>query len=92
MPKTLIRITTVPMAFKVLLAGQPKFMSENGFNVIMISADGQEVADLKNQEECTHIVVPMTRRITPFKDLISFFKLRKVLKKYKLMWRIQQRY
>jgi Glycosyltransferase len=83
MPKTLIRITTVPMAFKVLLAGQPKFMSENGFNVIMISADGQEVADLKTQEQCTHIVVPMTRRITPFQDLVSFFKLRGVLKKYK---------
>jgi glycosyltransferase involved in cell wall biosynthesis len=80
---TLIRITTVPMAFKVLLAGQPKFMSENGFNVIMISADGNEVPDLKEQEGCPHIIVPMTRKITPFHDLVSFFKLRKVLKKYK---------
>ena len=83
MPKTLIRITTVPMAFKVLLAGQPKFMSENGFNVIMISADGKEVEDLKKQEECKHIIVPMTRSITPFRDIVSLFKLRRVLKKYK---------
>ncbi len=82
MQKTLIRITTVPMAFKVLLAGQPKFMSENGFNVIMISADGKEVNDLKEQENCKHIIVPMTRRITPFRDIVSFFKLRSVIKKY----------
>ena len=83
MSKTLIRITTVPMAFKVLLAGQPRFMSENGFNVIMISADGKEAKDLEKDEGCKHIVVPMTRRITPFQDVISFFKLRRVLKKYK---------
>ncbi len=83
MPKTLIRITTVPMAFKVLLAGQPKFMSENGFKVIMISADGKEVEDLKKQEGCKHIIVPMTRRITPFRDIVSFFKLRRIIKKYR---------
>jgi glycosyltransferase involved in cell wall biosynthesis len=83
MPKTLIRITTVPMAFKVLLAGQPKFMSENGFNVIMISADGKEAMDLQQLEDCQHIIVPMTRRITPFQDIISLFKLRRILKKYK---------
>lgn len=83
MPKTLIRITTVPLAFKVLLAGQPKFMSENGFNVIMISADGKEVEDLKKQEGCEHIIVPMTRSITPLRDIVSFFKLRRVIKTYK---------
>jgi len=81
--KTLIRITTVPMAFKVLLAGQPRFMSNNGFNVIMISADGKEARDLESEEGCKHIIVPMTRRITPFQDIISFFKLRKVIKKNK---------
>ena len=81
--KTLIRITTVPMAFKVLLAGQPKFMSENGFKVIMISAEGKEAIDLEKNEDCEHIIVPMTRSITPFKDIVSFFKLRSVIKKYK---------
>jgi glycosyltransferase involved in cell wall biosynthesis len=80
--KTLIRITTVPMAFKVLLAGQPKFMNEHGFNVIMISADGKEAKDLEKDEGCKHVIVPMTRRITPFRDIVSFFRLRKALKKY----------
>ena len=81
--KTLVRITTVPMAFKVLLAGQPRFMSEHGFNVIMISADGPEAKNLETDEGCPHVIVPMTRKITPLKDIVSFFRLRGVLKKYR---------
>lgn len=83
MPKTLIRITTVPMAFKVLLADQPRFMRKNGFHVIMISADGKELEDVKKNEECEHIMVPMTRKITPFQDMACYFKLRKLIKKYR---------
>lgn len=83
MAKTLIRITTVPMAFKVLLAGQIKYMREHGFNVIMISADGREREDVIKAEGCEHIIVPMTRKITPLSDLKSFFALRKLIKKYR---------
>jgi glycosyltransferase involved in cell wall biosynthesis len=83
MAKTIIRITTVPMAFRVLLAGQPRFMREHGFHVIMISADGKELEDVKKAEDCEHILVPMTRKITPFKDLACFFQLRKIIKKYR---------
>lgn len=83
MEKTIIRITTVPMAFKVLLAGQIKYMHEHGFKVIMVSADGREREDVMKAEGCEHIIVPMTRKITPFSDLVSFFRLRKLIKKYK---------
>ncbi len=34
----LIRITTVPISFKVLLKGQHRFMSDNGFEVVGISS------------------------------------------------------
>jgi len=83
MCKTIIRITTVPMAFKVLLAGQPRFMREHGYNVILISADGIEREDVIRNEGCEHIIVPMTRKITPFQDLVHFFKLRKLIRKYR---------
>jgi glycosyltransferase involved in cell wall biosynthesis len=71
------------MAFKVLLAGQPRFMREHGYNVILISADGIERDDVIRNEGCEHIIVPMTRKITPFKDLVHFFKLRKLIRKYR---------
>jgi glycosyltransferase involved in cell wall biosynthesis len=83
MARTLIRITTVPLAFKVLITGQPKFMHQHGFNVIMVSADGTERSDIIESEGCEHHIVPMTRSITPLQDIKCIYLLRKLFKKYK---------
>ncbi|TNF40928.1 MAG: glycosyltransferase family 1 protein, partial [Cytophagales bacterium] len=64
MPK-LIRITTVPISLKLLLAGQMKFMKEKGWEVIMVSADGREVAQVIKNEGVRHEVIPFSRKITP---------------------------
>ena len=82
MPK-LIRITTVPMALRYLLPGQMRFMAENGFQVLMISADGSELKEVIESEACPHVIVPMTRKITPFKDLRCLFQLINIIKKEK---------
>ena len=83
MKKKLIRITTVPMALRYLLPGQMHFMAANGFDVLMISADGKELADVIENEKCRHIIVPMTRKITPVKDLQCLFLLIKIFRKEK---------
>ena len=83
MAKKIIRITTVPMALKYLLAGQMKYMQENGFDVLIISADGQELADVIKNEGCRHLIVPMTRKITPFRDLKCLFQLIKIFRSEK---------
>ncbi|MBP6432534.1 MAG: glycosyltransferase family 4 protein [Ferruginibacter sp.] len=83
MKPKLIRITTVPMALKYLLAGQMQFMQQNGFDVLMISADGKELQDVIANENCRHVLVPMTRKITPFQDLKCLFQLIKIFKKEK---------
>ena len=82
MPK-LVRITTVPVSMMVLLKGQLKFMKQNGFDVTMISNEGPEVEQLKAQENCPHIAITLTRKITPFTDLISLIKLTLLLRKIK---------
>jgi len=82
MPK-LVRITTVPVSMMVLLKGQLKFMKQNGFDVTMISNEGPEVEQLKVQENCPHIAITLTRKITPFTDLISLIKLTLLLRKIK---------
>jgi glycosyltransferase involved in cell wall biosynthesis len=79
----LVRITTVPIALKYLLAGQLRYMKENGFDVLMVSADGEGREDAIQQEGCKHIIIPMTRKITPFKDLGSLLKLYRFFKKVK---------
>lgn len=81
--KKLIRITTVPMALRYLLPGQMSFMSENGYEVLMISADGKELPDIIKSEKCRHTIVPMTRKITPLQDLKCLFQLIKIIRKEK---------
>ncbi len=81
--KKLIRITTVPMALKYLLPGQMHFMGQNGYEVHMISADGKELRDVLEAEQCKHTIVPMTRKITPWQDLKCLFQLYKIFKEEK---------
>jgi glycosyltransferase involved in cell wall biosynthesis len=71
------------MALKVLLPGQMRYMKENGFEVIMISSDGKEREDVIRNEKCPHIIVSMTRKITPLRDMLAFFTLVRLFKKYK---------
>lgn len=79
MPK-LIRITTVPLSLKLLLAGQMKFMKEAGWEVLMVSADGREVNEVTKREGVPHEIIPFTRKITPFKDLYCLWLLYKLFK------------
>jgi len=91
--KKIIRITTVPLALKSLLHGQMNFMWQNGFEVLMISADGFEVLmisadgpereDVIKQEQCPHQIVPMTRKITPLQDLKCLWQLIRIMRKEK---------
>jgi glycosyltransferase involved in cell wall biosynthesis len=81
--KKLIRITTVPMALRYLLPGQMQFMQHNGFDVVMISALGPELGDVIKNEQCRHIIVPMTRAITPWQDFKCLIKLIRIFKNEK---------
>ena len=79
----LIRITTVPISLKTLLKGQHRFMSENGFEVVGVSSKGQELEDVKNDENIRVVALEMTRMISPFSDLKSLWKFYKLCKKEK---------
>ena len=71
------------MALAYPLKGQCSYMHENGFYVIMASADEKELSTLLKNEICPHVVVPMTRSITPFGDLICLYKLVKLFTREK---------
>jgi len=82
MPK-LIRVTTVPISLKLLLAGQMKYMKEAGWDVLMVSADGKEINEIEKGEGCTHFTIPFTRKITPLHDIVCLWKLYNLFKKEK---------
>ncbi|WP_194767574.1 glycosyltransferase family 4 protein [Tamlana sp. I1] len=83
MKKKIIRVTTVPISLSRLLQGQLKFMSNN-FDVIGVSSNTENQLDLfSKSENIPTIAVKMTRKITPFQDLDSLWKLYRIFKKEK---------
>ena len=74
----LLRITTVPISLRLLLEGQFNFFQHQGFDVLTVSANGEEVNDLKMQG-VPHKAVNMTRKITPFHDLLALIALIRIV-------------
>ena len=81
--KKLIRITTVPISFKVLLKGQLRFMASNGFDVKGVSSDGEELREVHENEGIAVEAITMSRKITPFQDLKSLWEMWNFLRKEK---------
>lgn len=78
----IIRTSTISLSLNILLKGQLKFLN-NFFNVIGISSEGDDLAQVKNREGITTIAVEMERGISPLKDLISLIRLYKEFKREK---------
>lgn len=79
----LIRMTTIPGSLGGLLKGQLKFMKEH-FEVIGVSSSENGLLEKVGSREKVPVVpIEMTRRITPFKDLVSVWKLYRLFKREK---------
>ncbi|TXE11667.1 glycosyltransferase family 4 protein [Seonamhaeicola algicola] len=80
--KTLIRITTIPNSLGGLLKGQLQFMTQH-YRVLGVADPGldNKLQQVGQQEGVATIPVPMTRKITPLKDLKAVYQLYKLFKK-----------
>lgn len=76
----IIRITTVASSLKGLLKGQLAFMNKY-YEVVGISSDVALLEQAGQQEGIRTKEVPMTRKITPLKDLIALWKLYRIFRK-----------
>lgn len=82
MKNKLIRISTVPVTLQRLLYKQLCFMASH-YNIVAVSSKGKlldKVGQIKGVKTAS---VEMTRKITPFKDVISLWKMYRLLKKEK---------
>ena len=75
--KKIVRITTVSSSLRTLLKGQLKYMRQY-YDVVAISSK-EGLNDVLREQE----VRGMTRKVTPFKDLMSLFQLIRILLKEK---------
>jgi glycosyltransferase involved in cell wall biosynthesis len=57
-------------------------MQSQGFTVYTMSADGKEIQDVL-QEGAEHFIVPMTRKITPWQDLMCLWKMVRIMRTIK---------
>jgi len=81
---TVVHVTTVPDAL-FFLRGQASFMKRAGFSLHAISSSssslGASLASFGEQEGIPVHPVEMPRRITPLRDLISIWRMLRVLRK-----------
>jgi glycosyltransferase involved in cell wall biosynthesis len=78
----LIRITTIPQSLEKLLEGQLAFMQTH-FDITAISSNQTYLEAYARKENVRYFAVPLTRKITPLKDLKAVYVLYRFFKKEK---------
>jgi glycosyltransferase involved in cell wall biosynthesis len=79
-PAVLVHVTTIPQTLG-FLRGQVSYVQSVGFSVHAISSPGPALGDFGLSEHVTVHGVPMTRRITPLRDLLATWRLWRLLKR-----------
>ena len=67
-------VTTVPQSLS-FLSGQLQYMLWGGFRIIVVSSPGSELEKLALSKKIPVFAVPMERRISPLKDMVSLYRL-----------------
>ena len=79
-PVSVAHVTTADVSLRYLLLGQLTAIQDRGYRTAGISSPGPDVAALESQG-IEHLSVPMTRRLTPLRDLVSLLRLVLVMRR-----------
>ena len=82
MKPKIIRITTVALSLDYLLKGQLAFLN-TGLEVVAVSGKDSHLKNVALREGVRVVNISMQRAISPFKDLISLWKLYRLFRKEK---------
>jgi len=74
MKSRLFRTSTIPMSLNILLKGQLQFLNKH-YDVTAISGNDNFLSELKEREGIKIFDIEMQRKIAPFKDLKSLWRL-----------------
>ena len=77
--KKIIRAATIGMSLNIFCRGLLTELSQGGYEVIALSSPDDDLAELGSREHVRTIGVSMERHMSPFKDLLSLFRLTKVM-------------
>jgi glycosyltransferase involved in cell wall biosynthesis len=81
MKQKLVIVTTVPETLSTILVGQPRWLDQH-FDVSCVTSP-EGVDSVKKNESVPVYCVPMKRGMSPFNDLISIYKMYRLLRRLK---------
>ncbi|MBU1309904.1 MAG: glycosyltransferase family 4 protein [Gammaproteobacteria bacterium] len=76
--KKLLIATTVPDTLEFILESQPRFLNGN-YQVVVVSSELERLKNFAGNEGVDCVSVEMARGISPFQDIISIFRMYRVL-------------
>jgi glycosyltransferase involved in cell wall biosynthesis len=76
----LVMMTTTAMTLR-FLRGQAQFLTESGFDVVLMSSPGQELDEARSNGSIRAVAVSMKRRPAPMSDAISLFRVMAALRR-----------
>lgn len=79
-PIKVAHITTVDLSLRMLLQNQLASLRQAGYDVVGVSSDGPHVAEVE-AAGVRHVAVPISRRLTPLADLVSLYRLYRLMRR-----------
>ena len=76
----LIKVLTVPQSL-VFLQGQIGYMKARGLEIMVVTSPGTYLRQFAAQEQIRFRAVEMTRKVTPFMDLLALFRLYRLFRR-----------
>lgn len=71
----LVHVTTIPLTQWLFLRGQNRYMAEHGFEVHAVASPGTHLEQLAQRDGVATHAVPISRVISPLRDLASLVRL-----------------
>lgn len=81
--KKIVRAATIGLSLNAFCRGLLRELTEEGYEVVALSSSDADLQQVGEREGVRTIGVPMERRISPLKDLVSLVRLIRVLRKEK---------
>ena len=70
-----------PLAVRVMLAGQLRFLRESGFDVTVVSSPGKDLREIAVTDEVASAATVIDRDIAPCRDLAASWRLWRLMRK-----------
>lgn len=77
---TALHAVTDPMS-TILLRGQATYLKAKGFDVALLSSPGDVLQEIASKDGCATYAVPIKREISPLSDMLSLFRLSRLLRR-----------